>query len=403
MERETNLEILEISDELSHTGLSVKERLQVLSERINKLLKKRCCIYMVNENEKRYFYLLAGHPKEYHGIGKKFSFDEHRPLEKVLREKKSVLIEDIETSSLLTREQKEWSRGEETKSILFVPIMFLGEVLGIVVLDILRDDEISGEEIDLVQQITSHIAWAIVNATTYEKLQRKERALAKAVRLATLGEEWLKLAHELRNPLATLGGFAERLAGSFSEGDSRKEIAEIIVREVKRMEECLKNHLEFGREETPLAPLDLNSLILESLNDFKKQSNFPKEQIEIEFSSQFSPVLASSFQLKKVFLNIFKNAQEAMEGGKVEKSFIWVRTWRENKFVCVEISNSSFGQKIPGEILDKIFEPFFTTKKESAGLGLSVVYQILDLHDAEIYCQSDEEKTSFLMRFPLTL
>jgi signal transduction histidine kinase len=113
--------------------------------------------------------------------------------------------------------------------------------------------------------------------------------------------------------------------------------------------------------------------------------------------------LANPFQLKRVFLNILRNAQEAMgEKETVEKS-IWLRTWREDKFIWLEISNSSCGEKIPEEILDRIFDPFFTTKKQSAGLGLSIVYQILDLHGAEIRCQSDEKKTSFLMKFPSTL
>jgi len=398
-----DIRILEISDSLSQTGLSVKERLQALSENIAEYLKKRCCIYVVEENKERYFSLIAGYPLEFHGIGKKFSFTEHLPLEKVLREKKSFLIKDIETSSLLSEGQKEWAKGAETNSILFVPIVFQREVLGIIVLDITQNEEISEGEINFVQQVASHIAWTVDNARAYEKLEKKETELAMAVRLATLGEEWLKLAHDLRNPLATAGGFSKRLFDSFSESDPRRKTAEIIVGQVKKMEEWLENHLEFGKGEIPLIPHNLNSLLLESLTDFERESNFPRERIKIELSEKPTPVLANSFQLKRVFLNILKNAQEAMEGKEIEKKFIGLKTWQEDDFIWLKISNSSHGKRIPEEILDRIFEPFFTTKKQGTGLGLSIVYQILDLHEAEIYCQSDEEITSFLMKFPSTL
>ena len=399
-----DIKVLEISDKLSQIGLSVRERLQALSENIAEYLRKRCCIYVVEENKNKHFSLIAGYPLEFHGIGKSFSFTEHLPLKKVLEEKNPLLIEDIKKNPLLNEEQKKWSQGAETISILFVPIIFSQEVLGVIVLDIAGKEEISKKEISFVQQIASHIAWAVNNAQAYEKLEKKEEELAKAVRLATLGEEWLKLAHELRNPLTTLGGYARRLLDSFPDNDSRKEKTEIIIEETEKMEECLKNHLEFVQGDSPpLIPQHLNSLILESLTDFERESNFPRERIKTEFSERSTLVLADSFQMKKVFINILKNAQEAIGEEIIEDSFILVKTWREDNFVRVEISNSSHGRRIPEEVLDRLFSPFFTTKKEGVGLGLSVVYQILDLHDAEIYCQSDEGKTSFLMKFPSTL
>jgi GAF domain-containing protein len=185
-----DIRILEISDNLSQICLSMKERLQVLSERLAECLEKRCCIYVVKENSENYFFLIAGCPREFHGIGRKFSFKGHLPLEKVLREKKPFLIENTEISPLLNGEQKDWARGTGTKSILFVPIVFhQREILGIIVLDIVRDEEISEEEINFIQQVASHVAWAINNAAVYEELEKKEAELAKAVRLATLGEE----------------------------------------------------------------------------------------------------------------------------------------------------------------------------------------------------------------------
>ena len=399
-----DIRILEISDSLSQTGLSMKERLQALSENIAECLKKRCCIYVVRENSENYFFLIAGYPLEFHGIGRKFSFKGHLPLEKVLREKKPFLIEDTETSSLLNEEQKDWARGTGTKSILFVPIVFhQREILGIIVLDIVQDEEIAEKEINLIQQVASHVAWAINNAVVYEKLKEKKAELAQAVRLATLGEEWLKLADELGNPLATIGGFARRLAELLPENDPCREKAVIIVKEVARMENWLRSHLEFGKGETVLHPHILNSLLSEAISDFEREANFPGRLLEVEYTERPTYVLANPFQLKRVFLNILRNAQEAMEGKKTEEKSIWLRTWREDKFIWLEISNFSCGERIPEEILDRIFDPFFTTKKQSAGLGLSIVYQILDLHGAEIHCRSDEEKTSFLMKFPSSL
>lgn len=399
-----DIRILEISDSLSQTSLSIKERLQVLSENIAEYLKKRCCIYAVRENGEKSFFLIAGYPLEFHGIGERFSLNGHLPLEKVLKEKKPFLIEDVQTDPLLSQEQRNWAKGTGTKSILFVPIVLQQrQVLGIMALDVVQDEEISEKEINFIQQVASHVAWAVNNAEVYEKLEKKEEELAKAVRLATLGEEYLKLVHDLRNPLTTIGGFAKRLAESLPKNDSCGEKAGIIVEEVRKIENWLNSHLKFVKGEAVLHPYNLNSLLLEALSEFERDSNFCRERLAVELSEKPVCILANPFQLKRVFLNILRNAQEAMEGKKTEEKSIWLRTWREDKFIWLEISNSSCGGKIPEEILDQIFEPFFTTKKQSTGIGLSIVYQILDLHGAEICCRSDEEKTSFLMKFPSTL
>jgi two-component system, NtrC family, sensor kinase len=219
-----------------------------------------------------------------------------------------------------------------------------------------------------------------------ETLQASELELLHQAKLASVGQLAAGVAHELNNPLGTILLYSDMLFKEAPEGDSRRDDLKMIINEVNRCKTIVADLLNFARQHEILPQnVDLHALIDEVINKIRIQPSFEKIKIECHFDPKLPIIQADAPQLQQVFVNLFSNSADAMEG--VGTITITSRLVDDQS---VEIEVSDTGSGIPAENLSKLFTPFFTTKPagKGTGLGLSIVYGIIKLHRGQISIQS---------------
>ena len=231
------------------------------------------------------------------------------------------------------------------------------------------------------------------------ELRGIQQALLQSEKLAAMGRLTSQIAHELNNPIYGIMNTLELLKTEIPPESKRRRILELSLSEIQRLSEMLRNMLSFSKpEEEKRKPVKIDELIEGILLVMEKQMREANIKVETSFGEEIPEVLASTNQMRQVFLNIFKNAKEAMPKGGT----LFVRTKMEDNRVLIQIQDTGVG--IPNEIRDKIFEAFFTTKQKvkGVGLGLSVCYGIIRDHGGEIKIKSEEGKgTTFTISLPV--
>ncbi|MCW5586662.1 MAG: HAMP domain-containing protein [Chromatiales bacterium] len=217
--------------------------------------------------------------------------------------------------------------------------------------------------------------------------------LVENSRLATIGQFASGIAHEIRNPLATISLALEHLRGLDDLPDSAKKRADLGADEVARLERLLADILLYAK---PLSlkrsPQDIADLVAETV---KAEMQTP-ESIEIT-STPCPPVSVDRDRLRQVLINLLHNAQQASPPGIAVK--IHCRPIG-NEWAEVVIANG--GEAIPEKTLQRVFEPFFTSKPGGTGLGLPIVQRIVSAHGGKIELKSDAQTgTMAILRLPL--
>ncbi len=235
-----------------------------------------------------------------------------------------------------------------------------------------------------------------------EELRNIQGKLIQVEKLSALGRLTADVAHEIRNPLTSIGGFARRLNNRLAEGTREKDYAEIVVTEVDRLERVLRDVLTFSSEtKYKMVFQEINGIIKESLNVYKGVTVDQSVEIREDLNDSLPKVLIDKEQVRLAVNNLISNAIDVMTNGGV----LTVKTYMEQLFevdyVVVEVGDN--GPGLPNEALNMIFEPFFTTKEigVGTGLGLSICKKIIDEHNGLIFVDSDPGKgTTFKMLFP---
>lgn len=218
--------------------------------------------------------------------------------------------------------------------------------------------------------------------------------LESAQRMAALGEVAAKVAHEIRNPLVSVGGFARRLEKKL-DGNLR-EYAVIIAKEVARLEDILKDILGFVKEaRLAKKKIRINALIEDILSLIQQETRDKGIILEKQLEDT-PPVVIDPDRVKEALLNIFNNAIQAMAA----HGRLTVSAYTLNNFVVTEISDTGTG--IEQKDLPFIFIPFYTTKTSGTGLGLAITNRIIEEHKGKIEVQSETGKgTTFKVFLPL--
>ena len=216
------------------------------------------------------------------------------------------------------------------------------------------------------------------------RLREMEREVKRMENLAMLGELAAGIAHEIRNPLASISGSLQVLNDGLPKEASRisKRLMRIMLREVTRLDHLINDFLQFARpQRTKIEEFDLNQLIMDTLYIFENSQNRSRDlAVETKF---FCPVKIKSDpqELKQVFWNVFVNACEAMPNG----GSMCVRTDRMTEFTgsgepidSVRIRVEDSGPGIDAKVIKDMFKPFSTTKKDGSGLGLAIVKRIVE-------------------------
>lgn len=213
-------------------------------------------------------------------------------------------------------------------------------------------------------------------------------------KMAALGEMAAKVAHEIRNPLLAIGGFAKRLNKEIKE-EKLKEYIKVIVDETIRLEKILNEILSFVKPQlSPKITFKINNLVSDIANLTESTLKYNNNRLLIEAQEEIT-ILGSYDKLKEVLLNLITNANEATKDGTITlKLRRQIEHFKEEnlsgEFCLIEVEDTGSG--ISKENLKKIFNPFFTTKINGTGLGLAISKKIVDEHDGIIKVESEENK-----------
>lgn len=209
-----------------------------------------------------------------------------------------------------------------------------------------------------------------------------EEQLLRASRLSALGELAAGLAHEIRNPLGSIRGTAEIVKDPATSPGQREEFAEVLVREVDRLNQVVSKFLRFAKPDPVGRQAVCINQVLDELLEFSA-AEYRRQRIEVRFDRAELPrIPVDADQLRQVLLNILLNAVQALSTGGVVR----VTTLLKEDSVVVQIADN--GPGIAPEVLPRIFNPFYTTRQSGTGLGLAISQRIVQAHGGQIGVQS---------------
>jgi two-component system sensor histidine kinase PilS (NtrC family) len=230
---------------------------------------------------------------------------------------------------------------------------------------------------------------------TKNELQQMQDRVKRVEKLAAIGEIAAGLAHEIKNPLASLTGSIQLLREDFRYDADQERLMQIILREADRLGSLAHNFLLYARPPAGKAePIELEKALLETAEFFEKDGSKDKRIITRKHLIPDIWVDMDPVHLRQILWNLLLNAADAIQGeGHIDIEMYAVK----GKQVCIKISDDGCG--IPRDVLQSIFDPFFTTKPNGTGLGLSIVHRIVDAYDARLDVESQPDKgTSFTLQ-----
>ncbi len=247
------------------------------------------------------------------------------------------------------------------------------------------------------------------------KIKGMEEQMKRFDKMAAVGLLAAGMAHEIRNPLASLSGSIQLLKSELTLDDNQQHLMEITLRESERLNALINDFLLFAQPpQTHKTSWEIGKIIDETVELFTHSPSF-HDGIRIERTNCYDNIhaLIDPDQMKQVFWNLLINSAQALaEGGEIsihlEKgnaSFWetfppWPTPMKAKEWVKIMVSDS--GNGIPPEEKEKIFEPFFTTKEDGTGLGLSIVHKIIENHNGVIKVESEVGKgATFILLLPV--
>ena len=234
-----------------------------------------------------------------------------------------------------------------------------------------------------------------------EELEKTQLQLLQSEKMASLGKLAAGVAHQLNNPLAGIILFTKLVMEDYELEDGAKNDLCRVMADAERCRDTVKELLEFTRQTRHLMqPHDINQAISRTLFLLENQTLFQNITIQKNLDSSLPTVHSDVQQLNHLFMNIILNAAQAMEGkGQLSLETTYQP---EKEQVCIRISDT--GPGISEHILPHIFDPFFTTKEEGegTGLGLSLVYGIVENHGGQIKAENSSDRgATFIIELPL--
>ncbi|MBY6269589.1 cache domain-containing protein [Parageobacillus thermoglucosidasius] len=226
-----------------------------------------------------------------------------------------------------------------------------------------------------------------------DSIQQSEELLRKSEKLAVVGELAAGVAHEIRNPLTSLKGFIQLL----KEGKHNQMYFDIIESELERLSEIVDGFLLLGKPNpAKKAYSHVSEMLQHVMKLLEGQALLHHVTVQYSIDEQLPPLYCDENQLKQVFINIIKNAIEAMPNGGILR--IEAKQRLDSILICI----TDEGCGIPKERMATLGEPFYSTKEKGTGLGLMVSFKIVEAHGGKMNIYSEEGKgTTVCLLFPI--
>jgi two-component system sensor histidine kinase HydH len=241
-----------------------------------------------------------------------------------------------------------------------------------------------------------NIIGTVIILSDLREVKFLEKKIKRSERLASLGQMAAGIAHEIRNPLSSIKGFAQYFRNKFKQESEDWKYASVLIKEVNRLNRVIQDLLNFAKPQKPnFVQHNIEQLIEHTLNLIQPDVQEKKIYVVKKFDNNLPQLWLDGDLITQALLNIFLNASEAMENG----GQLTIKAESKDKIIEIDITDT--GKGIPPDNLSHIFDPFFTLKKGGTGLGLAIVYRIIENHDGEIEVLSEPGKgTTFNIKLP---
>jgi len=219
------------------------------------------------------------------------------------------------------------------------------------------------------------------------EIRNLKREVETSQRLASLGRLAAGVAHEIRNPLSSIKGFATYFKERYKDNPEDRNTAQIMVQEVERLNTVIGELLEFARPvNMQKKRAQIQTLLRHSLKMVERQAREKEISIEMDFADDVKVVIVDPDRINQVLLNLYLNAFDAMEeaGGVLR-----VGLTKDRNAGMARITVADTGKGISKEDLAHVFDPYFTTKQTGTGLGLAIVHRIIESHGGEVKISSE--------------
>ena len=229
------------------------------------------------------------------------------------------------------------------------------------------------------------------------EIQTLRKEIDRSQRLASIGRLAAGVAHEIRNPLSSIKGFATYFKERFQKNPNDFDIANVMIQEVDRLNRVVSQLLEFSR---PISISSTSTNMKVFIQDTIKVIERLLAEKNIHVLTNFDPDIKEVFidkdRMNQTLLNLYLNAIEAIDrDGQIKISLLPYQD------IGIEIHITDNGPGIDKEALGHIFDPYFTTKSNGTGLGLAIVYNIIEAHNGSIIVNSNKEDgTTFIIKLP---
>jgi two-component system, NtrC family, sensor histidine kinase PilS len=250
---------------------------------------------------------------------------------------------------------------------------------------------------------TDQVIGRVIHFQDLTELRRMQLQVQRSERLATIGRLAAGIAHEIRNPLASISGSVEILRSLPGADAESRQLVDIAVREVDRLNRLITDLLDYARPRSEeQQPLDLGEIAFEIAKAFEHERRAIDLRVEVK-AEPGAGIEGAAGQIRQVVWNLVRNAAEAMpQGGTIQ-----IRVSQEDNedktggggLTVLSVADSGVG--IKKEDLERIFEPFFSSKPGGTGLGLATVARVVEDHKGTIEIASElDQGTTFFLKFP---
>ncbi len=320
-------------------------------ENYKKALDQKSTSYLIKKGN--FIQLLFGFPSETR-IVTFAPLKMEKPLTK-------LAVSVIGVIEIVQNVSKDYKKNFNQQIIIITAILFVMGILFIALIFVVKKGE------------------TIIDKRNKEELRLKEK-LRKAEHLSAIGEMTAGISHEIRNPLGIITSSAGLLKKKMEKLNISKTIPDIIVEESDRLNNIIKDFLDFAKPMTPdIRPCYIEDIIEKNISFLMLEIQNQGFEIEKNISQNLPQIMADSSALYQAFLNILLNSCQAMSKNKGK---IIITIFLEDKNIILLFKDQ--GKGIKHDELEKIWTPFFTTKEKGTGLGLGIVKNIIESHAGKI-------------------